>query len=785
MLKKTVLFIICLIPLLQFSQDFSESWTGYFSYLDIKDISQGTNKVYGASENAIFIYDAQTKEIEELSTINGLSGETISTINYIEEYGLLFVGFEEGLIQIYDELAGDFTFIVDIINKTTISPDRKRINHFNLHNNYMYISTDYGISLYDIEKFEFGDTFFLGPNGTQSRVNQTAFFDDYIYSATEIGLLRGLENNPNLINFNEWENLSTFNWTGIQAVENNLYGISNNNRVYQINNVLPIELVSYTNTIVGFKSFNDKLIVTTKNEVFVYSEDFNEIVEVSKSTLYDADFTKTIILENNEIYIGTAGIKSSGKPGYGILKTTANDISIFEEIHPTSPLSNSFFELKISGGEIWGVHGGYSSRYAFSGGVARTGISHFVNEEWKNIVYDSIVQTVNAPLFLSHISINPFDTKQVYISSYYSGLIDINNESVVSVYNENNSTLRPFVSNLYLTSPSEYDSQGALWVMNSRVDRPLNKFFNGSWTSYDFSALLTDPQNNLGFSNITFEGNNNLFFGSFNLGLIGFSENNGTPVLKNIKGEEENMPSNNVTATALDKRNQLWIGTDLGLRVLYSTSSFFLEDDIRVEEIIIEEGGVAKELLFQQSITDIKVDGSNNKWIGTANSGLFYFSSDGQETIFHFTKDNSPLPSNTINNLFIDDINGIIYIATSKGLVSFRSGGSSALEDLQSAYAYPNPVRPGFDIVEQKVKIKDISENVNIKITDIEGNLVAEGQSRTNQRYNGYNLEIDGGTAFWNGKNLANNIVASGVYLVMLSDLDTFETRVLKLMVVR
>ena len=78
-----------------------------------------------------------------------------------------------------------------------------------------------------------------------------------------------------------------------------------------------------------------------------------------------------------------------------------------------------------------------------------------------------------------------------------------------------------------------------------------------------------------------------------------------------------------------------------------------------------------------------------------------------------------------------------------------------------------------------------ISENVNIKITDIEGNLVAEAQSNTNLRYQGYNLEIDGGTAYWNGRNLANNAVASGVYLIMLSDLDTFETRVLKLMVVR
>lgn len=71
--------------------------------------------------------------------------------------------------------------------------------------------------------------------------------------------------------------------------------------------------------------------------------------------------------------------------------------------------------------------------------------------------------------------------------------------------------------------------------------------------------------------------------------------------------------------------------------------------------------------------------------------------------------------------------------------------------------------------------------DINIKITDIEGALVAEAQSRTNQGYSGYNLEIDGGTAFWNGENLANIIVASGAYLVMFS----VETKVLKLMIFR
>ena len=193
--------------------------------------------------------------------------------------------------------------------------------------------------------------------------------------------------------------------------------------------------------------------------------------------------------------------------------------------------------------------------------------------------------------------------------------------------------------------------------------------------------------------------------------------------------------------------------------------------------------GIYKELLEQQFISDIKVDGSNNKWVGTIGSGIFYFSQNGQQTIYHFTKNNSPLPSNNINDIALDFVNGLVFIGTDRGLVSFDSGGSSTSSTL--TVFYPNPVRPSFNMDVEKIKIDGITDNINIKITDISGNLVAEANSNVNSRYNGFNLEIDGGVAYWNGKNLANNSVSSGVYIVMLSDLDSYETKVLKIMIIR
>ena len=779
-LKKTFLILFCFSPLFQFAQDFSEFWEGHFSYSNVKQIVKGNDKIYAAAENAIFIIDLVSNDIQELTSVNGLSGETISTIYYSDLYELLIIGYENGLLEIVFDENDEVLSIVDILDKSIIQPDNKRINHFNPYNNLIYISTNFGISVYDLENLEFGDTYFIGNGGTQIRVSQTTIFNDFIYASCideNNGLRKGDISSNNLIDFNNWDIITSGNFIGIKNNENKLYTINSNGILYEVTNDILNQVFNYDDIPVEIQSINTNLIVSTSKNIFIYDNNFNLLYEAAVSADFPTEFNSAII-DNNNIYIGTKN--------FGILKSLTSAPNTYNEIRPKGPLLNNLFQIKYHNNDLWGVSGGYSSIYNFIGGErVRTGISRLKDNKWQNIPYDSISNNIENPIYLSHIAINPIQPNQVFVSSYSTGLIEFDNNIAVRLFDENNSTLEPFFANFKLTATSTYDSKGTLWLMNGRVDKPLNKYENDTWKSFDFSELITSSIDELGFSNIIIDDSDNLFIGSASHGVIAFQENNGNPVLKNISKEDENMPNTFVTSLAMDQSNQLWIGTIRGLRVLFNTSSIFTEENITVDEIIIEEDGIAKELFFEQFISDIEVDGSNNKWIGTNDSGLFYLSSDGQNTIFHFTTDNSPLPSNSINDVSIDNVNGVVYIATANGLLSFNSGSSSALEDLSSAYTYPNPVRPGFNLLEDKVKIKDISENINIKITDIEGNLVAEAQSRINQRHEGHNLEIDGGTAYWNGRNLANNTVASGVYLVMLSDLDTFETKVLKLMVVR
>lgn len=163
--KTLAFFLLVAFTNISFAQVYSDNWEEHFSYLDIKDVSKGNNKIFAAAENAVFVYDLNTFEIETISSINGLSGETISSIHYSENYGLLLIGYENGLMEVVEDNNDDVLTVIDILEKPTIPPTNKEINHFNEVNDVVYISTDYGISVYNLNNLEFGDTYYIGDLG--------------------------------------------------------------------------------------------------------------------------------------------------------------------------------------------------------------------------------------------------------------------------------------------------------------------------------------------------------------------------------------------------------------------------------------------------------------------------------------------------------------------------------------------------------------------------------------------------------------------------------------------
>ena len=757
----------------------SQNWNGHYSYHNSIDTSIGNGKIFTASENAIYIYSTQDDQLSIITTIDGLSGDFISNIYYSTNFNKLIIGYENGLIQIVDFNNDNILTIYDIIEKTTIPPNKKKINEFTEVDNIIYISTDYGVSLYDLNSLEFGDSLFIGEGGTQQQVNQTIINDNFLYAVLpDFGGIKRVNLDLDIINYQNWELVYSGDFDFILNIDDS-FVFTNENNVFFNENGTFSQVISLSQTIKKIVINEGKIIITSEDKIFIYDTNFNLINSSIISSNFNTNFNSSE-LYNNYIYVATSS--------KGLLKININNIQQNYSILPAGPLDNNVFSISSLYGSLWATFGDYTSTYN-PYPLARKGFSHWSDEYWNNINYDSIPENA---VNLNNISINPFNLNNIFISSYHGGLLEISDESL-SLFDQLNSGLESLISNetnynSVRISGSNFDDSGTLWLMNSRVDNPLKSFNldTNQWSSYDFTQIIPDGFNDeLGFSDIVIGSNGTKWIGGLNSGLIGFNENAGNPLIKRINDNDVgNLPSPYVKSLAMDNNNHLWIGTIKGLRVLYNTSNFF-DANVSTQQIVIEEDGIYKELLEQQFISDIKVDGSNNKWVGTIGSGLFYFSQNGQQTIYHFTKNNSPLPSNNINDIALDFVNGLVFIATDKGLVSFDSGGSTTSSTLNESYVYPNPVRPSFNMNIEKIKISGITEDINIKITDISGNLVAEANSNVNNRYNGFNLEIDGGIAYWNGKNLANNSVSSGVYIVMLSDLDSYDTKILKIMIIR
>ena len=773
------------------AQDFSTLWQAHFSYNDIVDVVGGNNKVYAAAQNAVFAYDTLTDEISTITTVEGLSGEQITTILYSEEFQYLVIGYETGLIEVYSETDNSVLTVVDILEKENITPDNKSINHFYEYGGFVYISTDYGISVYDLTRLEFGDTYFLGNGGAQIIVNQVTVLNNEIFAACSSGngLKKADLSNPNLIDFSQWQTFLPGNFTNVNTIGDYAYAIRANRSFFEITNTSFTQLFVLPLTPRDTEVSTNKLIISNVNNIQVYDESAQLIASYTDNEDFDTRFTSAVQI-NDEVYIGTED--------FGVLKTNASDGLMYAEVKPNGPLMNEIFKINADSEVVWASFGDYTT--AFDPAPLRTrGLSYLKDDVWESIPFDSVFGARN----LSEISVNPFNPNQAFISSFQNGILEINDYEPTILYNQDNSGLEslvipgaPQVISIRV-SASIFDNNGVLWTMTARAPNPLKSYDpnSGSWQGYDFSSIIEDAlADEFGFYDIAIDNNGTKWIGGYSNGLYAYNEGLANP-LKNITSEEQNLPFPRVTALEIDNRNQLWVGTFSGLRVLFNTAGFFEDPNPTLSSIIILEDGIAQELLESQTITDIEADGSNNKWVGTVDSGVFYFSPDGQNTIYHFTKDNSPLPSNSITDISLDPNNGIVYIATVKGMLSFRAGGSKPEETLEDAFVYPNPVRPEYNIlgfndlndINKGIKISGLTENVNIKITDIEGNLVAEAQSNINLRSSSanYNFAIDGGTAVWNGKNLGNSIVRTGVYLVMISDLDSFETKVLKVLIVR
>lgn len=772
---KTLFSIYILIfSLTLYSQtDYSDSWEDFYSYNNVKDFTKVDDIIYALADNAVFTYNTVDGELNKLSSVQGLSGETTTAIYYNKTFKRLVIGYQNGLVEVVDE-NGAITISSDIVNFN--QSGEKSINHISEFNNKLYLATPFAIVVYDIENLEFGDTYFIGNNSSSIRINETVIANNIIYAATASGIFSADVTSNLLIDFNNWQQLfNGRNFTNV-AFLNTLY-VSENNRLFSFNGAVLNEIRNFNEEIKGIKTSSTNLNVALNNNAIILDSNMNEVAEFNSNTDFDYSLNN-VFFENNLAFLATKE--------FGILAATLSNPDTYLEIHPEGPLSNSVFTIAAHNKDLWVVYGGYSDIFAPSGN--KQGFSHFNGESWINTL-----STPDVPLTdLNYITIDTNAENKVYISSFgdtrninsieTGGILVVENDEITTFYNQLNSPLEDIV----FTDPNRVtirisgtalDNQGNLWVTNIGVPNELKKLSpSGNWSSFDMSSVKTDAA--FGLTEMVIDRNNSVWYGSRNNGVFVFNENGSQKQALIATPNLGNLPDASVSTVAVDRSNRIWIGTKSGLVVYNNAAGVFQETVLNANPIIILDDGIARRLAGDQNINTIFVDGADNKWIGTDNGGVLYVNPSGQNTIANFSKQNSPLPSNRIFKISVDNSSGKVYFATDKGIVAYNSNVAPFGDVLGEVYAYPNPALKNHQTITITGRNNTtLPKGTNVKIVDVAGNLVYETNVVEGQ-------ELQGGKVVWNKRNLAGKRVASGVYIALLSNDDASETSVAKIAIV-
>jgi hypothetical protein len=482
-------------------------------------------------------------------------------------------------------------------------------------------------------------------------------------------------------------------------------------------------------------------------------------------------------VSENELFIATNE--------FGVLKTKLYQTPLtFEKIYPTGPTSNTAFSITAKDNNLWMVYGGYDTAYGPLNN--RAGISHYNGKQWKNIPYNDF-----GVKNLVHVTFDNQNTNKVYISSWGAsgptdllntgGILVMENDQKVDFWNYTNSGLDeiPGFASYRSTriNGSAFDLFGNLWVANSWVSERIKKYNNlGEWKGFDMTSTIT--VNRFGLNELAIDQRNTIWIGTRGNGLLVFNEQLQRKMAFTSEAGRGGLPNLNVRTVKADRNNRIWIGTLEGLVVYKNASNVFNNTTWNAEPIALETDGEVGNLLGSQIINTIDIDGAGNKWFGTFSQGVVQTNPDGTTILNEFKKENSPLPSNNITKISVDQSSGKVYIATDKGTLVYDSKVVSYGGKLSEVYAYPNPsTRSNEFITIAGRNGKQLPYNTNVKIVDSAGNLVYETVVREG-------IEFFGGKVVWNKRNLAGKRVASGIYIVLVSSNENTESTTSKIAVI-
>lgn len=736
-------------------------WSQHLPWQRSVSVTQSDAKIYYATEWAVLELDKADRSAQFLTKVEGLSDVGMNFIRFNKTAGVLLLAYANSNIDLWrasDRTVVNLPFIQKNVN---ISGDKK-IYDAVFDGKTAYLACGFGILKMNLETAEVEYTVFTGVP-----VYAVAVYHNNLYAGTDEGIYRLPVDDVNPADFSRWHLLGQTE------------GFPQGSTINCLTTANDVLYLGIENALCRFDgaAFDTVTVNPSKKVIFQSAEgaglvigwrkdenDYNgriQYLEPGSNSPYDINFAC-------ESFVPRYAVEDGSKKFW--IADSNDDFRFFDAISGTcdrfrfnSPYNESCFEIAVARNKVYVAPPGYDVN--LNANYFPYGIYMLDTDgQWKRFYGDSNPELKGGDCDKSMWRVAPHTGEdKFYVGSFVGGLIEATNGGAeTKCYNQNNSILQnagASGANRTAISGLAYDDDGNLWISNYDAAAPI-AVLKKDGTLRNFSA---SPTNNL--MQVAVDRNGYKWFVvAFNGGVLVYDSGSdidspGDDRYRLITSSNSVMPTNNVNCIAVDLEGDVWIGTQQGT-VSFECGSNVFDAACKGSRRIVNVDGFNGYLFENEEIRTIAVDGANRKWFGTA-TGVFVQSASGETQEAHFTSTNSPLFDNTINDIAINHLTGEVWIGTAKGLISYRGEATQGNKiNSSNAYAYPNPVQPGYD---GPIAIYGLARDANVKITDVSGQLVYEGKAL-------------GGQAVWDGRDYLGRRAASGVYLVFATSSESFDS---------
>lgn len=735
---------LCLFLIVLTIQTLAQNFGEWKIYSDLKDVRSTTivgNNAWVATGGGVFKRNLIDSSYQILTKAEGLTSQNLTAIAN-DASNKIWFGSGEGFINIYDQQTGTFQKIVDIYNS---SYTKKQVNDIFIKNDSVVTSVDFGLSIISASKNSLLDSYLKFGNFTSGTKVISAIKTKLFFICTEAGIAVQKENAQNLAAPESWDTYP-FNTSALSVSSASKFYVFNSevlmaasNGVHKYQNKSWQPFLITKSKVVDLKGSGNDLYVLKTNRLLRYTNNDTTLIYENAA----AQFT-SLNLTNDGIYIssnvGLIEIKN------GKAKT----------ILPNCPGSNLFINLSIGvDGTLW---------VATGKDVTGKGFYKFDGTNWTNYNTNTLSGLSTNAFYAVHAGAD----STTYFGTWGFGTMFFK-QNKFTFYNTTNSGMSGIPSDamFIVISDIKTDSKGNVWFVNplSSARQPLSVYgkdkkwrhfiFDNPFisTSEFFDRMVIDQNDIKWFFAI--QGSRGIYY----LNDKGTLDNTSDDV-RGVITKSDGLSSDLINCLAVDRRGSLWIGTNVGLNMI--------SDPTPPKTTITSSIGLS---VRNQNVNAIAVDPIDHKWVAT-NNGVFVFSSDGYQLIDYYNSKNSPLPNDNVISIAIDQKNGIVYMGTDYGLAKLYTSFIEPLESFEELFVYPNPLQLE-DGNSSSVTIEGLVRGSTIKIYNITGDLINS-------------VETPGGKiAFWDGRDLNGNYVASGVYVIVAYDEEANNVKTTKVAVIR